>query len=126
MLKRLRVQGFKSLADIEVEFPALTVLFGPNASGKSNLLDALLILSCLATERTLADALSGPVRGYPAELFRFPTGGLASLLEKDRPEFSLEADLQTKGRDRMKRKRVRSQQSTIVGLDYTPHIGLGQ
>ena len=28
MLKRLRVQGFKSLADIEVEFPALTVLFG--------------------------------------------------------------------------------------------------
>ncbi|MDH4265879.1 MAG: hypothetical protein OEW45_09605 [Deltaproteobacteria bacterium] len=31
MLKRLRVQGFKSLADIEFEFPALTVLFGPNA-----------------------------------------------------------------------------------------------
>jgi AAA15 family ATPase/GTPase len=48
MLKRLRVQGFKSLADIEFEFPALTVLFGPNASGKSNLLDALLTLSRLA------------------------------------------------------------------------------
>ncbi|MBU1208087.1 MAG: AAA family ATPase [Proteobacteria bacterium] len=80
MLKRLRVQGFKSLADIEVEFPALTVLFGPNASGKSNLLDALLILSRIATERTLADSLSGPVRGYPAELFRFPPGGLANAL----------------------------------------------
>ena len=75
MLKQLLVQGFKSLADIEVEFPALTVLFGPNASGKSNLLDALLILSRIATERTLADSLSGPVRGYPAELFRFPLCG---------------------------------------------------
>jgi predicted ATPase len=101
MLKRLRVQGFKSLADIEVEFPALTVLFGPNASGKSNLLDALLILSRIATERTLADALSGPVRGYPAELFRFPAGGLASLLEQKQAEFVMEADLDTKGRDRM-------------------------
>src|SRR3972149_537191 len=102
MLKRIRVQGFKSLADIEVEFPALPVLLGPNASGKSNLLDALLILSRLATERTLADALSGPVRGYPAELFRFPAGGLSSLLEKDRAEFALEADLEMKGRDRMR------------------------
>jgi len=75
MLKRIRVRGFKSLADIEVKFPALTVLFGPNASGKSNLLDALLILSRIAAERTLADSLSGPVRGYPDELFRFPLGG---------------------------------------------------
>ena len=75
MLKQLLVQGFKSLADIEVEFPALTVLFGPNASGKSNLLDALLILSRIATERTLANSFSGPVRGYPAELFRFPLCG---------------------------------------------------
>jgi predicted ATPase len=102
MLKRLRVQGFKSLSDIEVEFPALTVLFGPNASGKSNLLDALLVLSRIATERTLADALSGPVRGYPAELFRFPVGGLASLLEQKKAEFSMEADLETKGKDRLR------------------------
>ena len=102
MLKRLRVQGFKSLADIEAEFPALTVLFGPNASGKSNLLDALLILSRIATERTLADSLSGPVRGYPAELFRFPAGGLASLLEMEQAKFNIEADFETKGRDRMR------------------------
>jgi predicted ATPase len=114
MLKRLRVQGFKSLADIEVEFPALTVLFGPNASGKSNLLDALFVLSRIATERTLADALSGPVRGYPAELFRFPKGGLASLLEKDRAEFALEADLEAKGRDRMRYR---------VGIEIQPRSG---
>ncbi len=66
------------------------------------------------TERTLADALSGPVRGYPAELFRFPSGGLASLLEKNRAEFSLEAELETKARDRMRYR---------VGIEIQPRSG---
>lgn len=43
MLTKLTVRNFKSLADVTVEFPRLTVLFGPNAAGKSNLLDAILI-----------------------------------------------------------------------------------
>lgn len=41
MLQRLKVQGFKSLTDLEVDLPRLTVLFGPNAAGKSNLLEAV-------------------------------------------------------------------------------------
>jgi hypothetical protein len=85
MLKRLHVEGFKSLVNVEVEFPALTVLFGPNAVGKSNLLDALLVLSRLATERTLADALSGPVRGYFVECFTFPEGGHSLKIMKSEP-----------------------------------------
>lgn len=93
MLKRLRIQGFKSLIDVEVEFPALTVLFGPNAVGKSNLLDALLVLSRLATERTLGEALSDPVRGYPVESFTFPKKGLPALLEKEQTRLVLEVDV---------------------------------
>ena len=42
MLIRLTVSGFKSLVDVEVDFPRLTVLFGPNAAGKSNLLGRFL------------------------------------------------------------------------------------
>ncbi|MBW2079067.1 MAG: AAA family ATPase [Deltaproteobacteria bacterium] len=106
MLKRLRVKGFKSLADIEVAFPDLTVLFGPNATGKSNLLDALLVLSRLATERTITDALTGPVRGYPSELFRFPAGGLAELHDQEKARFVLEADIETKRRMDLLRYRV--------------------
>lgn len=64
MLTKLTVRNFKSLADVTVEFPRLTVLFGPNAAGKSNLLDAIQALSRIGT-RTLADALSDPVRGHP-------------------------------------------------------------
>jgi predicted ATPase len=93
MLRRLAVKNFKSLLDVTVEFPRLAVLFGPNAAGKSNLLEAVQTLSRLGTSRTLSDALSEPIRGYPVELFAFPTGGLPALLSQKRACFSLEADL---------------------------------
>jgi predicted ATPase len=93
MLKRLTVRGFKSLENVTVEFPRLAVLFGPNAAGKSNLLDAIQALSRIGTQRTLADALAEPIRGYPVESFCFPSGGLAELLASRSASFSVEADL---------------------------------
>jgi len=93
MLSRLAVTGFKSLGKVEVPFPRLTVLFGPNAAGKSNLLDAVQALSRIGTSRTLSDALSEPIRGYPVEAFAFPHGGFAALLSKETTQFSLESDL---------------------------------
>jgi predicted ATPase len=95
MLRRFKVQTFKSLVGVELEFPRLTVLFGPNAAGKSNLLDAIQALSRIGTSRTLSDALSEPIRGYPVEAFTFPTGGLPALLSQQKARFSLEADLGT-------------------------------
>ncbi len=93
MLRRLSVKGFKSLADVEVDFPRLTVFFGPNAAGKSNLFDAIQALSRIGTSRTIADALSEPIRGYPIESFAFSQGGLAQLLSSEKAEFTLGADL---------------------------------
>ena len=93
MLKRLHVKNFKSLIDVSIELPQFMVLFGPNAAGKSNFLDALQALSRIGTLRTLSDALSDPIRGYPIESFSFPKGGLPDLLKQKSPRFSLEADL---------------------------------
>ena len=56
MLSRLHVKGYKSLIDAEVALKPLTLLFGPNAAGKSNLLDAAQLPSRLATSRTLKGA----------------------------------------------------------------------
>lgn len=53
MLKRVKIQGYKSLVDLEVNLQPLSVLFGPNASGKSNFLEALQLLSRLATSNSL-------------------------------------------------------------------------
>ena len=95
MLEKLTVRNFKSLADVSVEFPRLAVLYGPNAAGKSNLLDAIQALSRIGTQRTLADALSDPVRGYPVEAFTFPAGGLPELLSRNATSFSLESQVTT-------------------------------
>lgn len=94
MLKKLSIRGFKSLADVTVELPPFTVLFGPNAAGKSNFLDAVQALSRVGTSRTLSDALAEPIRGYPVEAFAFPPGGLSSLLSQERAVFSLTATLE--------------------------------
>lgn len=93
MLKTLRVKGFKSLLDTEVHLAPLVVLFGPNASGKSNFLEALLLLSRLVTERTASAALGPPIRGYPLEAFSMPRGGLAGLLGRQHVDLSIEVDV---------------------------------
>ncbi|MCK6573454.1 AAA family ATPase [Myxococcota bacterium] len=76
MLHRLTVRGFKSLRHVEAEFGRLVVVFGPNAAGKSNLLESLVLLSRLVGERTLAEAFDAGLRGYPMEAFSrpFPEG----------------------------------------------------
>ncbi|MBL7785613.1 MAG: AAA family ATPase [Chitinophagales bacterium] len=48
MITYLKINGFKSFHNFEVSFTPLTVIAGINASGKSNLFDALSLLSRLA------------------------------------------------------------------------------
>lgn len=96
VLKRIKAVGFKSLGEVEIDLPRMAVLFGPNAAGKSNLLDAVQALSRIATSRTLSDALSDPIRGYPIEAFSFPSGGLPALLRQESPVFALEADVEAR------------------------------
>jgi len=93
MLKRVRIKGYKSLIDVEVKLTPLAVLFGPNASGKSNFLDALQLLSKVATSKTLKDAFEPPYRGKPLESFSFGESGIKGLVEQERLTFSIEADL---------------------------------
>ena len=55
MLTRLKVAGFKNLADVDVRLGPFTCVVGPNGSGKSNLFDAIRFLSGLA-QGTLMEA----------------------------------------------------------------------
>ncbi len=94
MLKRIKIQGYKSLVDLELNLKPLSVLVGPNASGKSNFLDALQLLSRMSTCHTLEDAFEPPYRGHPLESFTFGDEGIKSLLEKEKVSFSIEVDVQ--------------------------------
>ena len=93
MLTRARIKGYKSLEDAEVRLEALAVLFGPNAAGKSNFLDALQLLSKLGTSRTVKEAFNPPYRGKPIESFTVGNGGLKGLIKRERLVFSIEVDL---------------------------------
>ncbi len=56
MIRRIRIDGYKSLRGVELALRPLTLIIGPNAGGKSNLFDALGLLSRMATRPSLADA----------------------------------------------------------------------
>ena len=94
MLRRIQIRGFKSFDKLDLTLQRLSVLFGPNAAGKSNLLDALQLLSRLATVRTLKDAFESPYRGNPLESFSFGPNGIRDLLGQNVATFSIEVDVE--------------------------------
>jgi predicted ATPase len=67
MVTKIEINGFKSFYDFKMEFTPLTIIAGVNGSGKSNLFDALQLLSRLA-ETDLKTAF-GEQRGSANELF---------------------------------------------------------
>jgi len=117
MLQRIQISNFKSLRSVDVRLASLVVVLGPNAAGKSNFLEALLLLSKLGTGRTLDDAF-GELRGYPAEAFGLPAGGLPGLLEQDSARLSLEADVA-----RLTGDTVRDRLRYRVEVEIQPQVG---
>lgn len=68
MITYLKITGFKSFHNFEMEFTPLTIVAGTNASGKSNLFDALMLLSNLAETDNIKRAFKDQ-RGEFLELF---------------------------------------------------------
>ncbi|MCK6516968.1 AAA family ATPase [Myxococcota bacterium] len=59
MLTSLHLKGFKSFDDERMALGGLTVLVGANASGKSNVLDAIRLLQGLALGKPVSTAIRG-------------------------------------------------------------------
>ena len=68
MITHLDIDGFKSFKDFSVDFAPFTVIAGANASGKTNLFDALAFLKGIAEYGDLEKAMAGS-RGVPLHLF---------------------------------------------------------
>lgn len=91
MLKRLRLKGFKSFEDQEVDLSALTVLVGANASGKSNVLDAIRFLQGVAMDMSFVDVLRGRWEGG-RRTWPGLRGGTTDLVRKGGTKFEIESD----------------------------------
>lgn len=85
MVTDLRLQHFRSYRDSSFELdPGVNIIVGPNASGKTNLLEAILVLS-----------LGGSYRAKDAELVSF--GSEWSRLDADLPDSQRVVKLQAAG-----------------------------
>ncbi len=93
MITRVVVKGYKSLRDVDIKLGPLTVMIGPNASGKSNLLDALGLISRMVTSQTISEAFDEH-RGNPLEAFFVPPGGLEELLSEDALTFTIAVEVE--------------------------------
>ena len=80
MITRIKIDGFKSFSNFEVELKPFNVIVGANGSGKSNLLDALRLLRDLSNY-SIAEAFSRQ-RGTASELFtKYPDGTSAQEMK---------------------------------------------
>lgn len=68
VLIRLRVDGFKNLRGLSVDFGPFTCIVGPNAAGKSNVVDPIQFLAALADRPIMEAAQSVRALSRPADL----------------------------------------------------------
>jgi len=73
MIRELRIQGFKCFSDLSLRLAPMTALCGPNAGGKSTILQAILLHHCGMERSTI------PVNG----LFGLQFGDADSLFNRD-------------------------------------------
>ena len=100
MLTSLHLKGFKSFDDERMALGGLTVLVGANASGKSNVLDAIRLLQGLALGKPVSTAIRGEwAGGLP--VWPGVRGGVADIALRGREEFELGTTWIIRGRLRV-------------------------
>jgi predicted ATPase len=68
MIKRVRIQNFRSLVNVTVDLDPLTVLIGRSGTGKSNFVDAIRFLrDSLRMRQIKPDTIGGPNRALHVE-----------------------------------------------------------
>jgi predicted ATPase len=120
MLTHIEIDGFKSFEGFSLNLNPLTAIVGPNASGKSNLFDALRFISLLA-QFDIRTAMQD-LRGEPRELFRTTARQVSDTMT-----FAVEILLSRSGEDAFGTKyetpaqRIRYELSLGVGNDVGGH-----
>lgn len=122
MITSIKISGFKSFTNFEMVFTPFTIVAGVNASGKSNLFDALKLLSRLA-ETDLKTAFNDQ-RGNPSELFtQYDENVFASKMEfivemllnrKVKDNWGIETEL---NHTRLRYKLIIARKTSPLGID---------
>jgi hypothetical protein len=85
MIQRITIDNFKSLKKVDLKLGPLNFFVGTNASGKSNLYDALRVLWGIASDKPLREFLEGGSGTKPGEEWPGIHGGLANAIYRPPP-----------------------------------------
>ena len=77
MITSLHIRNFKSLRDVSLELGELNFFIGTNASGKSNVFDALRVLQGVGCSFTIGEILDGKPKSATSEVWEAIRGGSA-------------------------------------------------
>jgi predicted ATPase len=75
LIDTIRIVGFKSLRDVRLKLGRLNLFVGTNASGKSNLFDALRVVQGIGYGFTIDEILNGKPRSATSEVWAPIRGG---------------------------------------------------
>jgi predicted ATPase len=79
MIRQIQVRNFKSMQDAVVPLGSLTIVVGANATGKSNLLEAMRLVRGLAAGMTTTEAVFGRIHHSGEREWRGIRGGMGEF-----------------------------------------------
>lgn len=112
-ITKLTIENFKSFARVEVDFSRFNVIVGPNAAGKSNLIEAVAFLRDI-TKHGLDDAVA--IHGGMKALVNFDADGERVLRVRVEYDNSESADNKGSLADEMHHRILESREDKIVGV----------
>jgi energy-coupling factor transporter ATP-binding protein EcfA2 len=80
MIEHLVIKGFKSFENVDLRLGALNFFVGTNASGKSNLFDALRVLQGIGYGLRVDEIFKGKPRSGNGEVWEAIRGGSANAV----------------------------------------------
>ena len=106
MLTRLRLERFKNFKDAEIHLGPFSVLIGANASGKSNIRDALRFLHGISRGYTIPEILGEKYIEGGVLQWRGIRGGLREATYSGESAFAITVDIQFKDFEDIEDERV--------------------
>ncbi len=121
MLKKLRLENFKNFKNAELHLGNFTILVGTNASGKSNIRDALRFLHGISRGYNLAEIMGEKYVESGVLQWRGIRGGTREITFTGSTTFTLEASFYIK-KDASKQELIYSIEINPEAVNKTPTI----
>jgi predicted ATPase len=94
LITHLKLRNFKSIQEDEIALKPLTILTGPNSSGKSNLIEPITIISQIS-KLSLTDTITFPngLENEKVEYFKYPGPSTEFIVYKGELEREITIEL---------------------------------